>query len=469
MRTSFRPNRVAAILALAALAIGPGCDREDPVQTALNEATLKLEAAAPGGALSRPELRATTFREVTQTLRAVTGSREASPGQVAGAWLMIASAEAGMAEQQAAEAVALAHDAGGLMSRIRAVAIQRTAATGTAGALASYDSSPEIAEIDAAIRQTQAELEAARQEAGQLAARITSLRTNVREQLDEARGLRAAEADMRNDALGADDITAAQIIADAARIGRQADAHEVQAAEFEAEAEMLQPEAAQVGVRIDGLLAREASLGAARQAVGNRAQGRAAEALRARELADQYESELDQLTSQFIETTRSVQAAAVEAAEEYEKAAASASSASQQARKTARMASGKTRYSAAALRLRLADHLLAAGGLLGDLGAAEPAMASARTLAANAERLTDDGYAQLRMALERGESALADFKSAQAPDSLTAAVQGTIDTLSERLKDAGLLEPADTGASEPDPGQPPEPESSPDGAPTGGA
>ncbi|MFG0283947.1 MAG: hypothetical protein ACF8R7_05950 [Phycisphaerales bacterium JB039] len=454
MAPRLRPRRATAILALAALAALAGCDRPDPVQTALDEATLKLEAVAPGGALSRPELRATTFREVSQTLRAITGSRDATPGQMAGAWLMIASAEAGMAEQQAAEAIRQLHTASGLTAQIRTVSIERGAATGSAAALAAHDPAPEIAEIDAAIRATQAELESAREQAAMLGSKITSLRGEATDQLEEARALRAAEADMRNQALGVDDITAAEIIADAARIGRQADAHEVQAATLEAEAERLQPEAAQIGVRIEGLLAREASLGAARQAVGARAQARAAEARTAREQAAQYESELDQLTSQLIETTRAVQSAAVEAAEGYERSASSASSASQHARQTARMASGKARQSAAALRLALADHLLSAGALLADLAAAQPPMASARTLAANAERLTDDGYAQLRMAMELHESAQSDFEMARAPEELISALSSAIDGLRGRLQDAGMLEPVDD--TEPEDQMPPE-------------
>src|SRR5690606_34693762 len=106
----------------------------------------------------------------------------------------------------ASETTSMLNDASRLIGQIRSIAIERGAATSTATVLASYNPAPEIDEIDRAIRDTQAELEIAREDLEALRQRIESLRAEAAAELEEARGLRAAEADMRNEALGLDDI-----------------------------------------------------------------------------------------------------------------------------------------------------------------------------------------------------------------------------------------------------------------------
>jgi chromosome segregation ATPase len=435
---------ILATLALAALA---GCDRDDSVQTALADARVRMRAVAPGGGLSRPELRATTFREVAQSLRQVTSDDSATPGQVAAAHLMISSAESGLAGPKAAETTTRLNQVSGVISQIRSIAIERGAATSTATVYASYDPAPEIGEIDNAIRDTQAELEVAREDVGALEEKIASLRQQAAAEVEEARGLRSAEADMRNEALGLDDIGAAGLIADAARIGRQADAHEVAAANVDAEAEMLEPEAAQLELRIEGLVAQAAALNKSRQGVGARAQIRRASAGEASERGKKYEGEVDKLVSELIELSRQVTSTATEAAEAYDRAASSAARAAQHARKSARAASGKARHSAAAMRLALAEHLLDTGSLLSNLGGAQPPLGSARTLAANADRLTTDGLGHLQGALETYRSALSDLESAGADEGLVNALNETISNIEKRLQDAGAGAP---GAGEAD-------------------
>src|SRR5690606_4303568 len=131
---------------------------------ALDEAQLKLREVSPGGGLSRPEFRGTAFREVSQSLRQVASNQDANPGQVASANLMLASAEAGLAGPIASETTSMLNDASRLIGQIRSIAIERGAATSTATVLASYNPAPEIDEIDRAIRDTQAELEIARED-----------------------------------------------------------------------------------------------------------------------------------------------------------------------------------------------------------------------------------------------------------------------------------------------------------------
>jgi len=436
MRSGHR--RVLATLALAAVAGATvGCDREDRVQTALDDARIKMRAVAPGGGLSRPELRGTTFREVAQSLRAVTTDESATPGQVAAAQLMIASAESGLAAPKASETTTRLNQVSRLAGQIRSIAIERGAATSTATVLGSYDPGPEIGEIDRAIRDTQAELEIAREDAAAIKEKIESLREGGAAEVEEARGLRAAEADMRNEALGMDDIAAADLIADAARIGRQADSHEVAAATLETEAAMLEPEAAQLELRIEGLVAQATALNKARAGVGARAQVHSASAGAASERGTRYERELDTLVSELIELSRHVTTTAKEAAEAYDRAASSAARAAQDARKSARAASGKARHSAASMRLALAEHLLETGDLLGSLAQAQPPLSSARTLTAAAQRLTTDGLSQLQGALETFRTALSDLESAGAEEGLVSALNETIGNIERRLQDAG--------------------------------
>src|SRR5690606_8320837 len=137
--------------------------------------------------LSRPELRMTTFREVSQSLRQVTTNERATPGQVASAHLMMASAESGLAAPKASELTGLLNRAAGLSGQLRSIAIERGAATSTATVLASYDPSPEIGEINRAIRDTQAELEVMREDLATLQERIASLRSRAAAEMEEAR------------------------------------------------------------------------------------------------------------------------------------------------------------------------------------------------------------------------------------------------------------------------------------------
>src|SRR5688572_17056812 len=98
---SVRQIAVAAIP--ACLLLAAGCDDSTSLSGALSEATSKINALSPGGAApATPEYKARVFGDVIRSLQTNANSGTASEQAVA--YLLIAQAQAGLAENPAGEA-----------------------------------------------------------------------------------------------------------------------------------------------------------------------------------------------------------------------------------------------------------------------------------------------------------------------------------------------------------------------------
>ncbi len=256
--------RFAGALIAASLAFATGCLEEDQVTPALREASSRLEAlGAPGSAVPGDEFRMAEYRATIGILRPI--ASEGSDVQNAAAALMIARAEMGLAEIPAAELAATNQRLYDLAADARGELDSWNKLNSLADTAASFNPEQELANINSKIQQRDTEIQAEREAAAAVEKRVAELE-QLAEQASQAGGeLRVQETELRDRANALNPVEAQPLHEQAAQVRREADALEMKAEQFMAQADTIRPEITDHELEIDRLTKQRDQLVASTQ------------------------------------------------------------------------------------------------------------------------------------------------------------------------------------------------------------
>lgn len=349
-----RMPKAASLLAACVLGLSlASCDRADPVQAEIDRVSIGLDAISTSGGTPLPsvEQRRRVYEWSINRLTGRSGQRNAvesniadperelkpphagrqatnvpdpaptnppavdskNPGQAAAANLLLARGHAGLAEISAQEASRLEAVALGKIPAVRVALDQWLSLNASAEALALYDPAPEIARIESQIAERQRMADEQRAAKDRQLAVVRGIEQQADELTARARALREQEATLRASAAGQSEVRRLEILTEAARVRREADDLEKQAAERVAQAALEKPRADEMQARIDEYTMQAQLLGQERENVRKRGQDRAAAAQAARDEARNAAGRIAAAVSE-LETARKEADAPAEAA-----------------------------------------------------------------------------------------------------------------------------------------------------------
>ncbi len=256
--------RFAGALIAASLVFATGCLEEDEVTPTLQKATARLETlGAPGTAIPGDEFRMKEYRETISTLKGV--ASKGSEIQNAAASLMIARAEMGLAEIPAAELAQMNQRLYDLAADARGELDVWMKLNSLADTSASFNPDEELGQINAKIQKRDAEIQTERDATAAVEKRVAELE-QLAEQASQAGGeLRVQETELRTRANSMNPVEAQPVHEQAAKVRREADALEVKAAQFMAQADTIRPEISDHQLEIDRLTKQRDQLVASTQ------------------------------------------------------------------------------------------------------------------------------------------------------------------------------------------------------------
>lgn len=284
-----RRHVVRPIAAVTLLSVIAGCERSDPVATSLDAANREIAMVSFGADLPAPdkenralheglpdpetatrltEFRRKQYEEVLRSVAPAGGST--NPGRKAAASLVTARVRYGQALDGSRVFYDLERAARRQLSAISSESIAWQDAVSVAGARETFDPEPELARIDGALSRLATDLQAARQERARTQKSIDDLRAQAKELLDQARGERIKEAEIRERSIRSGPVEAAELTEQATVHRRAADGLEAQASRLLARVDTLTPEVAEIDLRISMLTTQQSLYGSARQSVLDR-------------------------------------------------------------------------------------------------------------------------------------------------------------------------------------------------------
>ncbi len=430
----FRTARHLITAAALTCSLGvAGCDDSTNLSAELYRATSKINGLSPGGAApATPEYKAQVFGDVIRSLQ--TNANSGTASEQAAAYLLIAQAQAGLAENPAGEAAVHQREALNLLTGIEAGLDQWQLHNSSAAAAGSYDPGPALADIDKESRDRDAQMAGERARKAEVDASIAKLLAEAASIAESARARRAAQGEMAAQVSGESAVRGEELIRQAAQIGREADALEAQAADLEAQAAKIAPSSDQIQLTIDRLASQKALLERSRGEVTARAAAYAASAKAAREQAQQDASEIAGLVKQLAEVGAPSEghASAFErAVQGFTSAVTSAGRAKQAegARQQAMLTSGAAQHALGDLHWSRAHTLARIIETVDALANARPPLPEASEYSALAARTREQRGAALEAATAAYEAAFNDYQSAGAKGD----VQERMDRVRERL------------------------------------
>ncbi len=436
--TTTRVSRLTALLAACALAASlSSCGRSDPVQAEIDRVSVGFNAISTSGSTALPsvENRRAMYQWAIGRLTGKGGGSVSidrvrtdvpaptSPaaidskntGQAAAANLLLARGYGGLGEIAAQDASQLEAGATLQIPPISAALDQWLAQNAAADALAAYDPSNDIAEIERQIGEKQKLADAARASKDQQLAKVAELEKQAAELMASKRALREEAAEVRGRATSVSETMRLELITEAVRIGREADEIEKQASLLLAQVDLEKPKADTLQRSIDELTTQMQLHRTDKDNLRQRADQRSAAAKRARDEARSAATRLTQMLG-TLETAREgltePTAAAVGA---YEKAVSAARKAGQVSRENkgqAAIAAGNYQHALADVLATQARGQRSYADLLAALAAAKPALPGAADLASKSAAAAEAADASLKAAREAFEAALSQYSSA---------------------------------------------------------
>lgn len=377
-----RAARLALILAAGLAVTLPlgGCDGDDATAAAIETSKRRLQALAPG---VPSQYRVEVFNDVVSTLKPL--SSKGSKSQSATASLLIAQAQAGLAEGPAAEASRLEREALNRIMAIQADLSQWYNLNAQGDGAASYNPAAELAEIDQLVKQRQEQRVGAQNEKSKVDSTVAQLREQAKAKVEQARAKREQAGALQSQVANQTAVQGEETLKRAHEIGRQGDALEVEGSMLEARAAKIAPQSVAIQLEIDRLTDQLALLDAARADVQTRAQTARANAAAARASATKAAAVIKEQFTQ-LESLRSGELAQQTAAAQsgYESAASSASGAMSQSPTNAQMAAGVARHALGDVLWTKAHGLSSYANLLETLAAAQPPLPESQTYASKA-------------------------------------------------------------------------------------
>ncbi len=422
--------KVAATSALALLLATVGCDESGPLGAALDDATVQLTALSPGGtAPATPAYKVEVLNGVITKLKA--NADRGTPSQNAAALILIAQAQAGLAESPASDAAEHQRVMFNLLTGVEGALAQWQINNAAAEAASGYDPAPALAEIEA-------ESEDRDEAVARAEARKTEVDASIKRLLDEAastaetaKGRRATQADLANQVAGESAVRGEELIKQAAAIGREADALEAGAADLEAQAAKIAPESDEIMLAIQRLTSQRSLLDQSKAEILARAAAYAATARTALQEAAKDAAEIEKIVGELQQASEDGAAAYNKAVEGYQAAAATAARVTMDpvARPQAKLTEGSAKQSLGDVHWARAHGLARLIESIDALANAKPPLPQAAAYKAMAEEARESRAAALEGATEAYQDAFEAYEGAGAKGE----AQDRMDRVRERL------------------------------------
>lgn len=290
--------RLSLALLAASLALTSGCLEKDEVTPALRDASARLESlGAPGSAVPGDEFRMKEYREAIGTLQKV--SSQGTDVQNAAAALMIARAQMGLAELPASELAQLNQKLYDQAAELRGELEVWSKLNSLADTAVSFNPDAELGEINAKIQEREAAIQAERDATALVEKRVAELEQLANQALEAGGELRIQETDIRDRANAMDPVEAQPLHEQAAKVRREADAQEMKAEQFMAQADTIRPEITDHQLEIDRLTKQRDQLVASTQELAAKGVEGREEAKKLREQAKVVAERLSGVVSQM--------------------------------------------------------------------------------------------------------------------------------------------------------------------------
>lgn len=259
-----------ALLLAASISLAAGCGGQSADQQAMSDAAKELGVLGlPGSNPSPvPDQRKKKLQAIIASLKPV-ADNGGNGGSAA--HLLIARAQAGLAEAAAHEAAEAESAAGSQLTTVRLGLDRWLSQRSIAAALESYDATAQIAEIDQKIAQREqqaAELMQAKQAAQGV---LDGIMAKAKQARDQATAKREAEAAIRARTAGATQTQIAELVIEARQVKREGDAYEKEAGEFEANASREKPKVDAFSTQIEQITKEVSLLRDGKQALTTKA------------------------------------------------------------------------------------------------------------------------------------------------------------------------------------------------------
>lgn len=327
--------RLGAGLALTASVLA-GCGRPSAEEEALGKARRAMLAMHAGSAPAPAQARRAVHQDVLKTLQNIPERLQGSGAQ-ASAWMLISQAQSGLALIDAQTAMDLDRRALNLITEARAMAELFASHSAFAAAIEAKDFGPDIAGLTKTM--TEIDQQAGEAIAAKLASekKVADLTAAANAKLAQARSEREKEQKAKAEAQSAPASTRSALFDRAFAMGRVADGLEREAADIQAQANLIRPQVGVAELDIERAERQKQLLALSRKDI----EGRAAQA---KEQAAQVRAEAAKAAADFAARLKAIEELrAGDQAKAYDAAIAGLNQAQQSMKKAAAAAGeGKT-------------------------------------------------------------------------------------------------------------------------------
>lgn len=444
-------GRIAAVVILSGLAAGiAGCDRGGTVPHALAEAQAKMLSVTAGGVAAPASTRKQVYQSVVTSLQSQASSLDGASQHAA--YSLMGEAQAGLAQIRLAEASQAANAVASHLADIRLNASEFASQRARAAAMLTGDSGADLDRIAGEAQRVTGEIERSRVDREGVLAQIAQLNRRAQEQGDQARAIRAEEAQIRERATRAGAQERAELTERAHAVSRRAAQHERAASDLLAQAEVLRPELRNAEIQLEQLRALATQLDKTRAEIEAERRRRIEDSRMARGAADEAEQRLARSFAAFREALSGpFESASIDTVRAYEQAISTLRRASQGNASGARLALGSAQqglgdaqrqrsslFEQSILTLEFLSGLPERPGVMGEAGTLA---ADLRQRAAEASAAAGNAYAEAAGSLRSGASRVSG-DARQTVDRAVASLEALAATLKGEQPQA---EPADEG------------------------
>lgn len=426
--------RLAALVASAGVALTIGaCGDSDSAQVAIEKATVTLNGLGASGSMpigNTPD-RKSKYQGVIAALTPIAGGE--SSGSAAAASILVSRGHSGLGEMSAQEAAVAEGRWVAEAAQVASLFDRALSQRATADALASFDPTPQLAEIDDQVKQREAEAGRALAEKQKQLELVNGIRAKADQARAQAQAERRKEAEIRARAQGVSQTAKAQIIEEATEVKRRGDAFEKQAADFDADAAKQAPEVDSLQLVADKLKSQVDLLREARQSHVQRAEASRAQAGIAATEANETFEKVNQSFAALTSGRAAVEEISDSAAKAYQQAigaAKKAGNSGKDLRSSASIIEGSAQQALGDLLVSRYRSLKAYAVLAGNLaragkgGVTADSAKAAQDAAGAAKTAAQDAYKAAFELFERGKSGGAASKE----------LNDRLDKLADRLK-----------------------------------
>ncbi|MBI1190502.1 MAG: hypothetical protein GC200_07480 [Tepidisphaera sp.] len=379
---------VAALLMLAG-----GCDQRTPAAKAVEKGTIQLEALNASGSTPAPE--ATRQKTYTDVVSIANGATSGSPGELAAAKLLIASAQRGLSEAPALAAVQAEGKQRALINLTEVSLGNWNSSNASADAAAAFDVSKQLGEIASSKLDREKEISQATTRKNNLQKKIADLRSLAKAKLEQADAKQAEYVKQMASTQQMDAVAATPVVEAANKVRREGDQLRLEGSTISAQADLVEPELADATAQLEKATKQRADLDDIEKSLNARLAAAQKEAADMRSLAQNAAGEIDKGVSD-IEAIRAGDLATnySKTLDALKKALSAAKEAQQEGGPSAKMSMGLAQIDMAETLWARAQGTQAFATLLDELAHAPHALPNASTYATKLEAVQKE-YADL--------------------------------------------------------------------------